>query len=266
MTTGNLRPLGPDTVHRLETGMVTGGDHRPCLRGAAVRGAGRSLEHRGPCHHTAPAETRGSAETVPGPAPVRLRHGSVHDVEALRAMHERCSAETLRRRYHVPVPHLSRRLARALLLPTRGLSVVATAEDQVVAIGVLAADSATLELGLLVEDRWQHQGLGTRLLRCLAEHARDQHATHVLCLIQPDNTGVLRTIRRAGFQPDITAEDGVLHCDIPLTGAPPRTRRRRRSAMGVVTAPLVSLLHERAELRSIYPPADFLDQAVRGGA
>jgi hypothetical protein len=29
---------------------------------------------------------------------------------------------------------------------------------------------------------------------------------------------------------------------------------------------LVSLLHERSELRGTYAPADYLDQAVRGGA
>jgi hypothetical protein len=36
--------------------------------------------------------------------------------------------------------------------------------------------------------------------------------------------------------------------------------------MGEVTTPLVALLRDRSELREVYPPADFIDQAVRGGA
>lgn len=37
-------------------------------------------------------------------------------------------------------------------------------------------------------------------------------------------------------------------------------------ALGKVTTPLVSLLHQRPELREVCPAANLLDQAVRGGA
>lgn len=116
----------------------------------------------------------------------------------------------------------------------------------------------------MVEDRWQRQGLGTRVLHCLVDQARREGATCVVCLIQPDNTALLSTIRQAGFHPVVTASDGILECEIPL-GRADHEPSRGRATIGAFT-PLVSLLRERAELREIYPPADVLDNAVRGGA
>lgn len=45
------------------------------------------------------------------------------------------------------------------------------------------------------------------------------------------------------------------------------TRGRRGDALlGKLSAPLVTLLHEREDLRGVYPAADMIDQFVRGGA
>ena len=44
------------------------------------------------------------------------------------------------------------------------------------------------------------------------------------------------------------------------------TRRPGHLPIGAVTAPLVTLLHGRAELRSVLPAADLLDAFVRDGA
>lgn len=42
--------------------------------------------------------------------------------------------------------------------------------------------------------------------------------------------------------------------------------RRGDALLGKLSAPLVSLLHEREDLRGVYPAADMIDQFVRGGA
>ncbi len=209
----------------------------------------------------------------PAPAPavvhggVTLRPGTVDDASAVIAMHARCSAETVYRRYHSPVPRLSPGRARGLLEPEGGLSLVMTAGDDVVAIGMLAVDPAGVELGIMVEDGWQRQGFGTKLLRALAVEAADRGVDTVTCMVQPANEAVLRTIHRARLRTLVSAADGVTEYRIPvgrLAGTP--SRGRTGPVRSGVTAPLVALLHERSELRQVYPQADLVDQAVRGGA
>jgi len=198
---------------------------------------------------------------------VTLRAGTAEDAGRVVAMHARCSSRTVVQRYHTPLPRLSDRLARALLEPPGGMSLVATVGDEVVAFGVLSAASAGPEIGLLVEDRWQRQGLGTKMLRSLAVEAANRGATRLVCTVQPGSTALLATVRRAALRAHVTSADGLMQLTIPvasLVDAP--HKRHNRPAMGDVTTPLVALLHDRRELREIYPPADFLDQAVRGGA
>lgn len=210
--------------------------------------------------------------TVPDAAPVEpgevtLRPATARDARALVAMHARCSEETVHRRYHSPVPHLTPRLARALLAPADGLSLVLTVGDDIVAIGMFAPGADGAELGLMVEDRWQRQGHGTKLLRALAIEAANRGLDTVTCLVQSDNDAVLRTIHRARLRALVSYVDGVTEYRIPVGKLADSPRRRtNRPVMGGVTAPLVALLHERRELREAYPPADLIDQAVRGGA
>ena len=227
------------------------------------------------------AELRRLAAPAPGPAPDpageawTVRLGTVADATALVAMHERCSSETVCRRYHAPLPRLSPRLARAMLEPTGGLSLVITVGDEIVGMGMLApdptsADGTDAEVGLLVEDRWQRQGHGTRLLRALVVEAATRGLRTLTCQVRPDNEAVLPTISRAELHARVSAADGLTVYRVPVDKVveteAERRRRRNRPAMGDVTTPLVALLHGRRELREVYPPADLIDQAVRGGA
>jgi GNAT superfamily N-acetyltransferase len=202
----------------------------------------------------------------PGPAVARrapgevengeamLRLGTVEDAPALIAMHARCSAESVYRRYHSPVARLSPRQARGQLEPDGGLSLVMAVGDEVVGIGMLAVDATGVELGVMVEDRWQRRGYGTKLLRALAVEAANRGVDTVTCMVQPANQAVLRTIHRARLRALVSYVDGVTEYRIPV------------GRLAGVTAPLVALLHERRELREVYPAADLVDQAVRGGA
>jgi GNAT superfamily N-acetyltransferase len=231
---------------------------------AAVLGSGAS------------APGGGTAPVDPAPPEVVLRPGTLADASAVVAMHARCSSDTVHRRYHAPMPRVSPRFARSLLAPVGGLSLVATVGADVVAIGMLAPapterddPAGSIEAGLMVEDRWQRQGLGTRLLHELAVAAAHSGRDEITCLVQPRNDAVLRAVHRAGLHARVSQEDGVTRYRIPVarlveTDAP--RRRSKRPVMGEVTAPLVGLLHARRELREVYPPADLVDQAVRGGA
>lgn len=219
-----------------------------------------------------PTRVTSPAATLTAPAPTGtpvLRAGTAADVPAVLAMHERCSAETLRRRYHAPAPRLRERLALALLEPAGGQSMVLVADEEVVGVGMLVEGPDGTELGLMIEDRWQRQGHGTRMLRALAVEAARRGADEVVCAVEPDNDAVLRTIGRSGLRALVSYADGLTQYKVlvaRLAGRGHPRRRSNRPAMGEITTPLVSLLHERSELREIYRPAAAIDQAVRGGA
>jgi GNAT superfamily N-acetyltransferase len=215
------------------------------------------LEHAGPA---GPAD--------PDDRPARLRPGTTYDLPRLVAMHARCSQETIRRRYHTAVPQLSARLAHGLLRPARGWSVVAVSGGDLVGIAAYAANhDGGYDVGLLVEDQWQRQGVGSRLLGVLARHARDHRIPALTCTTQPDNQAVPRTIRRAGFEPRLTAVDGLVEAKFFVTEAAERRRERaNKLPLSETTRRLVPLLHARGELRQIHPVANIIDQAIRAGA
>ena len=152
---------------------------------------------------------------------VRTRPASLDDVPAVVALHDRCSPETLRRRFHVPVTHVSARLARQLVAPRDGWSVVAEQCGELVGLGVAGPIThRTLEVGLLVEDLSQGTGVGSRMLRDLAHEAAVRGFRTLLCLAESDNESILPTVRRAGLDGVPALVDGILAVSVPLPAEP----------------------------------------------
>ncbi len=202
----------------------------------------------------------------------QLRRGTVVDIRPLVEMHDRCSADTLSRRYHSPMRRLSPRMARAMLLPAHGFSFVLPDEDGdgVVAMGMVAFQDDEVEAALLVEDRWQRRGHGADLLRALAAEAKAMGAEELTLIARRDDTAVLATVHRAGFRAHVRCVDGVNRLRVPLgrvSSARKQADRKPadRPVRRRMTEPLVALLHQRKELREVYAPADIIDQAVRDG-
>jgi GNAT superfamily N-acetyltransferase len=102
---------------------------------------------------------------------LQVRPAVPGDLQALAAMHSRCSARSLLDRYRAggrgaSVAALQRQLRRPLAF------VAVTPRGAVVAFGIAAIDSNhsrdSAEIGLLVEDGWQGVGIGRELLAHLA--------------------------------------------------------------------------------------------------
>lgn len=111
--------------------------------------------------------------------PTRLRDGrsttirlaTPGDAGLITAMHARCSPETIYQRYHSMPPLTGRFLVQ--LLNTDVALVAEAANGNVVATANLGRDAdGTGEVAVLVEDVWQHAGLGTRLLGHVVTMAR----------------------------------------------------------------------------------------------
>jgi ribosomal protein S18 acetylase RimI-like enzyme len=253
--------------------VIDDGDGQPVRLSRSVPFTDTEVARAKELRHLALLAPLSAAEAVVPVAggPVSLRRGTAADVRALIAMHGRCSAETLYRRFHAPVSRLTSRMARSLLEPLDGFSIVLTAGDAVIGCGLVAPEGDSFEIGLVVEDGWQHQGHGNRLLAALVEAAVERGAETLTCYVQPDNEAVLGAIQRAGLRAHVSHVDGITACRIVVGGRvtaadTPRRRRTSRPLRGNLTIPLVTLLHERAELRPIFRAADHIDQAVRDGA
>jgi GNAT superfamily N-acetyltransferase len=133
-------------------------------------------------------------------------------------MYADCSPTTLRRRFLTATPTLSTRGALDLLTPEGGFSVVAERRDALAAVITVApaAELGTAEVGLLVADAWQRQGIGTALLVAAAREAGREGFDQLHLTVHPDNRGVLPMVSSAGLRAHVATRDGITHVVVPL--------------------------------------------------
>ncbi|MFD5338599.1 GNAT family N-acetyltransferase [Streptomyces hawaiiensis] len=141
---------------------------------------------------------------------IAVRRADTRDLEAARALHERCSARTLRLRYHGPVRDADRYLNH-LLSPRFGRTLaVQTASGRIVGLGHLLWDGDETEVALLVEDAWQRRGVGAELLSRLVAMAVEAGCSSVYAVTQASNTGMVAAMRGLGLPLDYQVEEGTL--------------------------------------------------------
>ncbi|MEU3900857.1 GNAT family N-acetyltransferase [Streptomyces sp. NPDC029519] len=148
--------------------------------------------------------------TLPEGSDITVRRADTRDVPAAKAMHERCSARTLGMRYHGPVGDVDRYLDH-LLSPRFGRTLaVQTASGRIVGLGHLLWDGDETEVALLVEDAWQHRGIGGELLGRLVAMAAETDCASVYAVTQASNTGMVAAMRGLDLPLDYQIEEGTL--------------------------------------------------------
>ncbi|WP_416972860.1 GNAT family N-acetyltransferase [Streptomyces sp. 4F14] len=161
--------------------------------------------------------------TLPEGADITVGRADQADLEAAKAMHERCSAQTLTMRYHGPVNDADRYLNH-LLSPRFGRTLaVRTASGRVVGLGHLLWDGDETEVALLVEDGWQGRGIGGELLRRLVRMAVEAGGESVYAVTRSGNTAMVAAMRSLGLPLDYQIEEGTLVITARLDGVTPET-------------------------------------------
>lgn len=123
---------------------------------------------------------------------MNVRPATTGDRGALIAMFERCSAETRYRRFHGFLRAFPERyLTDALSGRPDHIALVAETGDRIVALASCADD----EIGIMVEDAFQRQGIGTRLLTALTQLSGPGM---LLATIQSDQAWILSLLRHYG--------------------------------------------------------------------
>ncbi|GAB3381302.1 hypothetical protein GCM10027360_61890 [Amycolatopsis echigonensis] len=147
----------------------------------------------------------------PDGAAVVLRLGTPRDIDAIGAVHLRCSAKTLFNRYHTGLSTVPRKWLHRLLMPPRGTSLLAVCGRDVIGFGQLISQlDGTAEVSLLVEDAWQRQGIGTALLARLAALAEAGGTTELSAIRLAGNDAMVRTAVRAGLQVETCSDDDTV--------------------------------------------------------
>lgn len=102
-------------------------------------------------------------------------------------------------------------------------------------MGHLMPDNEKAEAALLVEDAWQNNGLGTRLLRHLGHHAIRGGWKEMYGLILPGDERISAVLRHAAVPVHFLREDGATTAwaetsDIAIAVPPWRRRTGCRSS------------------------------------
>lgn len=151
-----------------------------------------------------------------------IRAGTLGDVRPLVQMHASCSPASVERRYLAPMPVLQHRMAAQLLCPVDGFSRVTFRGDLMVGIATVAPDphedDDTAEIGQLVLDQFQRQGIGSALLAVAASDAAALGFGRLVMVVHPDNTAVLRMVRAVEMRAKIGMHEGLVRVTICLTG------------------------------------------------
>jgi GNAT superfamily N-acetyltransferase len=173
----------------------------------------------------------GGAPTPGGAGEPVIRLAGLDDTAALVRMHQRCSADSVYRRYAAPLARIDERFARRLLRSGGG-ALVATVDGEVVAMSAVSTGEAGVaEVSILVEDGWQRRGLGTRLLTGAARLARGQGASEVVLRSRSHNPALMSLAFASGLRARIRLDGDTVVVTVgvdglrPLAVVPAATRR-----------------------------------------
>ncbi|MGJ6965536.1 GNAT family N-acetyltransferase [Streptosporangium sp. G11] len=138
--------------------------------------------------------------------------------EAVRDLHDRCSPEARRFRYFTSMPVLPPKVFDRLCDRTRGHSIVAGHDGQVVGLANLmfTPDPGIAEMAFLIEDRWQSRGLGTALAGMLVRQARDLGFAEVRATLLSDNVRMRRLLVSLGATLSYTEDPGVVEARLAV--------------------------------------------------
>jgi len=130
---------------------------------------------------------------------------------------QRLSADTIYKRFHQHLDHLSEEQVRYLthvdyrshfaLVALR----LASGEGVGVARYYLPREGFLAESAIVVADAWQGQGVGKALLRRLVRAARARNITGFEAFVQSDNDPILHLIERGGWRLHRKQERDCLH-------------------------------------------------------
>jgi GNAT superfamily N-acetyltransferase len=177
---------------------------------------------------TGPAPASGAGAMAPVRSVHVVRPASAELRDPIEAFCERCSDDSLYRRFHGGGRDatLRREVDRWVHPDASYRTVVAWADGEVHGVANLAIGrDGAVEAAVLVEDTWRRHGVAGRLLRRLASQARDDGFDAIHVDIQPDNHPALSLLGAMSGDCTTRFSGGSIEARIPLPPRPAQTAR-----------------------------------------
>lgn len=152
-----------------------------------------------PCLPTPPGTPVAAAQQ----GKLLIRSALPCDADALAAMHDRCSLDTRIARWHAPIRAIPASYLAEITgcLASHAAVVAARSEAPHELIGVASAclvSPAAWELGMLVEDASQRQGVGRAMLHVLTDEVVRRGGREFLAVSLDERRSVLRGLHELG--------------------------------------------------------------------
>lgn len=152
---------------------------------------------------------------------VRVRPITPDDADALYAMWQRLSPETIRLRFFAPRSMTRKGIEYFTHLDLRDrFALVAEQRDRLIGVARfdrLVEDREAAEFAVLVEDAEQGRGVGTALLRSLLQPAQDLGIRRFVGEVLSENRRMLQVMTDAGLSPQVRPDGTVVHTEFTTT-------------------------------------------------
>jgi RimJ/RimL family protein N-acetyltransferase len=210
MVRSKTRTLGTESVRRAARAVADRGRTPEDAGGEQRDAAGPPRQAGG---FVDPGAMLAATHELDSELAIRLRLARPTDAAPVRAFLERQSPETLSRRFFTAMPRVSDATVRHFTFydPRESLIVAATAlidgHEEVIGLADIALLATGLaEIGVLVDDDHQGEGLGRVLSETIAWLAVQRGATHLKAEMLERNVPMLRLMQRLG--PTVQAVEG----------------------------------------------------------
>lgn len=150
---------------------------------------------------------------------VHLRPIRPEDEPKLVQFHKELSQETVRQRYLKAV-HYDERVAHERLLRIcfndydREIAIVVEKDLEILGIIRLSKVPGTSDamFSMTVKDKWQNQGIGTKLMGKILQIAREEKVKHIAAYMLQENSQMQKLVKKYGFR--LKNENGFLLAEI----------------------------------------------------
>jgi GNAT superfamily N-acetyltransferase len=155
------------------------------------------------------------------PASVIIRPAELDDVEPILEMHERLSSDTLYNRYHANrLPSQSEIEHIVQLNGQNGRSFVAAIpgkRPKIVGLALyIITEQGTAETAFLVEDLYQGQGIGRRLMQALSQAATKEDICILNARVLRSNRPMMHLLYTSGQLIDKKSDYGALELQVDI--------------------------------------------------
>jgi acetyltransferase len=165
--------------------------------------------------------------TMKNGKPLTIRPIRPEDEPLMVGFHQKLSERTVYMRYFQPLK-LSQRTAherlRRICFTDYDREMVLVGEyshagaSEIIAVGRLSKVHARDEgeLAVLVDDRFQHLGVGTELYKRLIHIAHEERLTRLQCTVLTENREMQAICQKLGFRLSADPEDGTVRAELDL--------------------------------------------------